>query len=308
MAELTGLNSMVFVGGNLTIAQNAGITSLTGLDNLLSVGGEVIIGRFEAFGGNSALVNLNGLEGLTSVEGSMNIDMNYSLVDITALSGLNSIGENLHVIGNIALGGLNGLGNLATIGNDVTIKYCQTLRSMVGLEGLTSIGGTLDIGLNDSLESLAGLDNINAASIDLLQICGNPSLSACSVQSICDYLLSPGGVTSIANNAPGCNSREEVLAACAVGVQEVSSRQPAVGSFPNPFNSFVTIEYELEEAGEIVLRIYNITGMEVQLLVNERQPSGKHRLLWNAEGLPAGIYFYRLQSGNEVSIGKMIKY
>ena len=98
---------------------------------------------------------------------------------------------------------------------------------------LTSLGGKFEIGINESLESLVELNNINPASIDHLQICGNPSLSECAVQNIFDYLLSPGGATSITDNTFGCSNRPEVEAAFALGVEEVNSRQLAISSYPN---------------------------------------------------------------------------
>jgi len=58
------------------------------------------------------------------------------------------------------------------------------------------------------------LDNITANSITDLYIGNNSSLSTCAVKSVCDFLVSPNGVDSIYNNAPGCNNEEEVKAAC----------------------------------------------------------------------------------------------
>jgi flagellar hook assembly protein FlgD len=95
------------------------------------------------------------------------------------------------------------------------------------------------------------------------------------------------------------------------------SRQSAVSSYPNPFNKTTTVEYELEHDATVTLSIYNHLGQEVVVLVNETQLAGTHQVLWNAENLPAGIYFYRIlifdnhQSaiGNRQStIGKLVKF
>jgi len=76
------------------------------------------------------------------------------------------------------------------------------------------LGGGLLIRNNGNLISLTGLDNIEASSITELHIFSNPELSTCDVQSICDYLASPNGGIDIENNAPGCNSPEEVEEDC----------------------------------------------------------------------------------------------
>ncbi len=67
---------------------------------------------------------------------------------------------------------------------------------------------------NYTLTSLSGLDNISPETVDFLRIDSNPLLSECEVQSICDYLAIPGNTTEIYDNAPGCNSQQEVEAAC----------------------------------------------------------------------------------------------
>jgi hypothetical protein len=55
------------------------------------------------------------------------------------------------------------------------------------------------------------------------------------------------------------------------------------------------------------LIIYNHLGQQIETLVKNYQQQGKHQAVWNAEGLPAGIYFYRLQAGEQSATGKMVK-
>ncbi len=91
-----------------------------------------------------------------------------------------------------------------------------------------------------------------------------------------------------------------------VGISPVVSRQSSVVCYPNPFNKITTIEYELENNLAITLSIFNHLGQQVTVLVNEKQPAGRYRAIWNAAGLPSGIYYYRLQTANQTSSGKMI--
>jgi len=88
------------------------------------------------------------------------------------------------------------------------------LASLTGLENLLSIEGNIEIWNNPLLTSIEGIANIGATSIDDLVILGNPSLSTCEVQGICDYLVSPNGVVNIGNNAIGCNNPWEIANAC----------------------------------------------------------------------------------------------
>ena len=56
----------------------------------------------------------------------------------------------------------------------------------------------------------------------------------------------------------------------------------------------------------VTLKIFNPLGKEVELLIDETKEVGNYELVWNAEGLPSGIYFYKLQAGDFVETKKMI--
>lgn len=77
-------------------------------------------------------------------------------------------------------------------------------------------------------------------------------------------------------------------------------------NYPNPFNPSTVISYQLPEAGNVRLRIYNMLGEEVTTLVNHQQPAGTYKVDWNASGLTSGIYLYRLEAKNFVQTKKMI--
>jgi photosystem II stability/assembly factor-like uncharacterized protein len=77
-------------------------------------------------------------------------------------------------------------------------------------------------------------------------------------------------------------------------------------NFPNPFNPVTTIEYYIKEANFISLVVYDILGKEIDRLVNTYQAAGSHRIQWNAENYPSGIYYYRVKSGGFTDSKKMI--
>ena len=77
-------------------------------------------------------------------------------------------------------------------------------------------------------------------------------------------------------------------------------------NFPNPFNPSTEIGFELREAGNVSLRIYDVMGNLVNELVNARMSSGAHRVTFSGDGLSAGVYYYQLQVGNEAQTKKMI--
>ncbi len=79
-------------------------------------------------------------------------------------------------------------------------------------------------------------------------------------------------------------------------------------NYPNPFNPSTTIEYFIPSDGFVSLKIFNAIGQEVSILVNERQNSGKYTVSFNSAsiGLPSGMYFYSLRSGDFKATKKMI--
>ena len=83
-----------------------------------------------------------------------------------------------------------------------------------------------------------------------------------------------------------------------------------VQNYPNPFNPSTKIEYSLEKAGMVSLKVYNVLGLEVAELVNGRQEAGSYRVPFAAisgtRSLSSGVYFYRLEAGSFVSTKKLI--
>ena len=74
-------------------------------------------------------------------------------------------------------------------------------------------------------------------------------------------------------------------------------------NFPNPFNPSTTIKFSIPIVGthdrvSVQLIIYNVLGKEVATLVNEDKPAGEYEVIFDATGLPSGIYFYRLTTVN----------
>lgn len=77
-------------------------------------------------------------------------------------------------------------------------------------------------------------------------------------------------------------------------------------NFPNPFNPSTTIQYNIPMVETVVLKIYNILGQEVKTLVNEEQIPGTYQVIFDASHLASGVYFYRLQVGDNVEVKKMM--
>ncbi|MDP1676449.1 MAG: ice-binding family protein [Bacteroidota bacterium] len=83
-----------------------------------------------------------------------------------------------------------------------------------------------------------------------------------------------------------------------------------VQNYPNPFNPSTQIQYSLQNASQVSLKVYNSLGVEVATLVNANQEAGSYNVSFNANNgvrsLSSGVYFYRLEAGSFVSTKKFI--
>ncbi len=81
-------------------------------------------------------------------------------------------------------------------------------------------------------------------------------------------------------------------------------------NYPNPFNPVTKIDFVIPQGKEnirlVQLKIYDVLGNEIAVLVNERKSPGSYTAEFNGDNLPSGIYFYRLTAGSFTQVKKMI--
>lgn len=87
---------------------------------------------------------------------------------------------------------------------------------------------------------------------------------------------------------------------------ELPSRYSLSQNYPNPFNPVTKINFALPVSGNVTLKIYDVLGREVAVLVNENVKAGIYSVDWNAAGIPSGVYFYKLESGEFSEVKKMM--
>jgi len=68
-------------------------------------------------------------------------------------------------------------------------------------------------------------------------------------------------------------------------------------NYPNPFNPATTIEFALPRAAYVTLEIHNILGERIETLVSRPMSAGTYSVIWDASGVPSGVYFYKIEAG-----------
>jgi hypothetical protein len=77
-------------------------------------------------------------------------------------------------------------------------------------------------------------------------------------------------------------------------------------NYPNPFNPTTTIRFSVPSVQQVSIKIYDLLGKEIAMLMNEQKQSGEYSVQFNGDHVPSGMYFCRMQAGNFVSVKKML--
>ncbi|MCG3158533.1 MAG: hypothetical protein DKINENOH_05177 [bacterium] len=82
-------------------------------------------------------------------------------------------------------------------------------------------------------------------------------------------------------------------------------------NYPNPFNPTTLIHFDLPEAGQVKLTVYDAMGRLVRTLVSEHRPAGSYEILWDATDeqgtrVASGVYLYRLEVNDFTAVRRML--
>lgn len=121
------------------------------------------------------------------------------------------------------------------------------------------------------------------------------------------YALTASGLYKLTKD--GANRISSIIDATSVKDDDDGLSTPysfALGqNYPNPFNPSTEIKYSIAKSSMISLKIYNVLGMEVAILVNEVKNPGNYSVSFNGKNLSSGVYFYRLISDKNEIVKKM---
>jgi hypothetical protein len=107
---------------------------------------------------------------------------------------------------------------------------------------------------------------------------------------------------AITENSLLANADAEVYPGAKLSIPTIFQATDAAGfslsNYPNPFSNSTTISFELPEAGQVNLKVYDMLGKEVAVLVNEYLSSGSHQLTFKKGKLEPGVYHYSMKAGD----------
>ena len=88
-------------------------------------------------------------------------------------------------------------------------------------------------------------------------------------------------------------------------IKDIDLENVNLSVYPNPFSNSTTFEYELNQASTVQIFIYNHVGKQIDVIRKE-QAKGLNKIVWFPENKPEGVYYFRLQAGDQEASGKVL--
>jgi hypothetical protein len=195
-----------------------------------------------------------------------------------------------------------------------SINHGQTAQNRVRIPLMGNYSGTITYSATVSPSPAPGTITFNWVPGNVKVMTGNPDSIILNtvVSATVPYGNYTVTVTGTESGQPRTHTRSFIqVVANVTGVNNNQNNTPAVfalmQNYPNPFNPSTSIEYYLPKQSLVSLKIFDVLGREVASLVNnELKPAGDYNVVFNAENLTTGVYYYKLTAGEFTDIKKMV--
>jgi hypothetical protein len=289
LSECTVLNNNVFLDGRLGSGRRGSYFSFDALSNIRSIEGKLVF---------SELIAENEFMGFDDLE-----IIKEGLVQISVgASGLSGFNKLITINGSLELTecDFDSIAELREVSGKLDLFIIESNPNLISLDGLQgfvadsmySLG--ISINRNPSLRSLTGIENLFIGEFGFVEILGNPNLSDCAEKNICEAIRN-GRLIRVANNAPGCNSEEEIRLECLTSTGELG--RPSYVLYPNPARDKVRILGDHEN-----LKVW-VTDLTGKIWLNETIQDGSIDI----GDLPQGSYTISLVAPDGVDSQLLIK-
>lgn len=280
---------------------------------------------------------MSALSALESVGGSLLVNVNEALVGIAGWTSLRSVGNDFLLVNLPVLEHIDGLSALETIGGELSLNSNPTLSNLDGLRSLTTVD-QLFLFSQQALENLDGLSSLreirdggssiisngsllNVDGLAVLEVVGgqftigsNPQLSECDC-GFYPYISRGGDQIDVGNNAPGCNSLDEIMepapGQCNVTTSMTESELEAgyalSASYPNPALRVARFGLRVAKPQIVRVEVFDVLGWHVALLHDGAVAAGEaHAFEIDTARLPSRAYVYRATGEDFARTGRFV--
>ncbi len=270
LENFVGLENVITINSNFTLARNNSNFDFVGLNNLSSIGGNFFLDRNDH-------LSFNGLNNLTEIEGGLDIFESQFITDLSGLSNLTTI-ESFTLVFSNSLTSLNGLNNWSSFASPTDLY-----------------SNTIDLFNNASLNDISAISFLDTTGLDDLQIVLNSTLSECDIDLVCNFLDANADNTLISDNMPGCDSNAEVESACSILPVTYSKELRAYKQ-----NNSITLEFSLAQQinnshFDILHSVDGILFTAIGTILGEGNSSIEKEYLFIHEKPQIGINYYTIK-------------
>ena len=179
----------------------------------------------------------------------------------------------------------------------IQILYCD--ENLLTSLNISSILTLEELYCQNNQLTTLNIKNGNNEQLGLLRAFNNPELLCIDVDNPEEAYLNPNWLKDDwAVYSEDCSL---------VGTEVINSKNHIkVRENPNPFSTSTTLSYSLKQISTVQLSVFNQLGQLVYQY-SEEQQQGEQQLQWDTQGFAEGIYYYRLQVGDQVANGKLVK-
>ena len=166
---------------------------------------------------------------------------------------------------------------------------------VAGSGDFITLTGTYDVSNNGTVVNLTAQEDCDSD--------GDPACDSDDTRMV----LSDADATAIESSF--------ISSSWTVGDGTLDNEQPHVytlsANYPNPFNPSTTIDYSLASAGEVSIIVYDMMGRHIRTLVSDFATPGSYNVVWDAKNdnglsVSAGMYIYKMISGDFIEVNKML--
>jgi len=175
--------------------------------------------------------------------------------------------------------------------SNLSIKNSIIWQDIIG----GNANGTIEVTYSDVEGGFTGIGNINSNPL----FC-NPDSSDFNLAENSPCIGTGENGANMGAFGIGCS------AILAVEEEFIPTEFALHQNYPNPFNPVTTIQYDIPEAGEMRLDVYNILGERVATLAQGNHHVGRYTIRWDAAGMSSGMYFYRISSAKFTATKKLV--
>ncbi len=270
--DLSSLNTLENIGGDLAIFETSELQTLEGLNNIENVNRCIIYD-------NQNVEDISALQGIM-VNNFINVSYNPKITSLSIFSNIETLESGVQISGNNSLTSLQGFNNLISTGGGVGVKYNENLNNVFDLNSLTTIGGRLNISDNPNLINLNGLNNLQTVQSDvwlmdnehLFDINGLQSLTSFNGEMIinrCDNLQNVDGLIGLTSiellQLYNCDSLQNLD-----GVANLTSVDAVVIVYNDSLNDFCGLTTLLNNSFSGSYSVYeNLFNPTIEDILNE---------------------------------------